>query len=150
MRRRLTITAVVVAGLAVLAVLLVAGRDGDDASTQSGVPGLEARTVEAGAVTAKVEPRQLDDQGAVFAIALDTHSVELDADLARAATLTVDGVAWPGATWSGDPPGGHHRDGELRFAAAGPVTATVVLSIAGLDEPIEETWTLPTSAEAAR
>ncbi len=143
MRRRITIVA---AGLAVItavvAAIVLVRDDGEGSSTESLVPGLESRTVDAGEVDVKIEPRQLDDQGAVFAISLDTHSVELSADLARTAVLDVDGVDWPDATWSGDQPGGHHREGELRFEPGGPATGTVQLSIGGLDEPVEASWTL--------
>lgn len=45
-----------------------------------------------------------------------------------------------GETWSGDDPGGHHREGGLRFASAGPATRTAILPIAESPEPVEATW----------
>jgi len=141
MRRRL-ILAAIVAIAAGAAGLTIASRGGDDDSTAVGNPaGLETRTVTAGEVDIEIEPRQLDNDAAIFAIALDTHSVELSADLTQA-TLDVDGVTWPAEGWSGDRPGGHHRDGELRFAPAGPASGTARLTLAGFGEPVEARWEL--------
>ncbi|HVT75883.1 MAG TPA: hypothetical protein VHD87_02550 [Acidimicrobiales bacterium] len=103
---------------------------------------LPTRTLEAGAVTLKIEPRQLNAQGAVFKITFDTHSVELNQDLTRQARLTVGGTKWNAAAWSGDGPGGHHREGQLRFTSAGPATGTATLTIDGLPAPATATWNL--------
>jgi hypothetical protein len=73
---------------------------------------------------------------------MSTHSEELSANLARTSALEVNGVEWTGATWSGDPPGGHHRGGELTFEATGPATGSVVLSIGGFSAPVEAGWSL--------
>jgi hypothetical protein len=129
----LGVTVVVAAGV----VLAARGGDGDTAPAVQAE--LEARSVSSGEVDIKIEPRQLDDQRAVFAITLDTHSVELSADLTRA-TLEVDGIAWPVEQWSGDGPGGHHREGDLRFASNGAATGTARLSLQGFSEPVEVTW----------
>lgn len=140
MRRRLTVG--LLAALAVaMGGLILASRSGDDAGTlaPAEVPGLETRTVTVGEVDIEIQPIQLDDEGAVFAITLDTHSVELSADLTRA-SLEVDGVAWPVEAWSGDGPGGHHREGELRFASAGSPTGTVRLVLPDFPEPVDVTW----------
>jgi hypothetical protein len=143
MRRRLislTLTAAVVAG----AVAFVATRDGDDsASSASAGSSLATRTQDAGEVTVKATLRQLDGAGAVAHLVFDTHAVELDLDVAAGATLTVDGAAWPTSGWEGDGPGGHHREGELRFEAAGPAEGDAVLSIDGLSEPLTFRWPAP-------
>lgn len=110
--------------------------------TQSPAPALATKTVEAGAVTVKINPVRIDATGAEFKVAFDTHSVDLDFDVARIATLTVAGTPWTGATWSGDGPSGHHRAGTVRFAAAGPAESSAVLSLAGLPGPVTATWTL--------
>ena len=130
----------VVATSVTLAILLVGcgtGTSPDNATATDSWPG---RTVEAGAVTVKLQPRQLDADGAVFEIVLDTHEVELDQDLARQSSLVVGDIPWPVTEWSGDGPGGHHREGELRFAADGPVAGTVTLKIDGFPEPVTVTW----------
>lgn len=101
---------------------------------------LPSRTVEAGAVTVTLEPRRLDATAAIIKVSFDTHSVALDLDVARQATLVVNGTTWPAAGWSGDGPGGHHREGELRFTPAGPATGTSTLTIGGLPEPVTASW----------
>ena len=103
---------------------------------------LADRTVEAGSVTIKLQPRQLDADGAAFKISFDTHEVELDQDMVRQARLVVGETPWPVVTWSGDGPGGHHREGELRFTAAGPAAGIATLIIEGLPEPVSATWEL--------
>lgn len=133
--------AVVVAG----AVALAVGR-GDGGSPAEGPPGrsaFETRSEEAGEVAVEATLVQLGDAGAVAEVVFDTHSVELDLDVAAGATLTVGGVAWPTGGWDGDGPGGHHREGELRFSAAGPAEDDAVLVIEGLSEPLTFRWPLP-------
>ena len=141
MRRRM----IVIAAIAVLILAVggfVARQDDEDGSETAGTaPGLATREMSAGEVEVKIEPLKLDDGGAAFDISLDTHAVELEADLTLA-SLDVDGRTWPVENWSGDGPGGHHREGELRFRAAGPATGRAVLTIAELPEPAEATWVL--------
>ncbi|MEX2161566.1 MAG: hypothetical protein WD751_06580 [Anaerolineales bacterium] len=53
-----------------------------------------------------------------FAVLMDTHSVELDMDLASLSTLTSDsGVTVSGMLWDA-PLGGHHGEGTLSFPAS--------------------------------
>ena len=63
-----------------------------------------------------------------FAVVLDTHSVALDGyDLAKLATLRVDGREVAPTSWQA-PAGGHHRSGTLVFpstAADGTPLITV-------------------------
>lgn len=111
-------------------------------SPQPAAPALATKTAEAGAVTVKIDPVRIDAAGAEFKVAFDTHSVDLDFDVARNATLTVADTPWTGATWSGDGPSGHHRAGTVRFAAAGPAQGAAVLNLGGLPGPVTATWTL--------
>lgn len=139
MHRGVTLAAfglVVVGG----AIFLTTQGDDQDPSVDAAGLGLETRTTSAGEIEVTIEPRQIDDRGAVFAITLDTHSVELSADLTLA-TLDVGGTSWPVEGWSGDGPGGH-REGELRFEATGPATGTVRLTIPELPAPVEVSWEL--------
>lgn len=115
-----------------------------DREEAGGSPDLAVRRVTAGAVEITIEPIRIDGTAAVFRIVMDTHSEELSADLARTAVLEVGGVEWTGASWSGDPPGGHHRTGELTFEAAGPPAGRVVLTLGGFSAPVEASWTLRT------
>lgn len=112
---------------------------GDEGAGSTALP---TRAVTAGAVEISIEPIRIDESAAVFRIVLDTHSEALSADLAGSSVLVVDGVEWTGATWSGDPPGGHHREGELTFEATGPAAGSATLSIGGFSAPVEAIWTL--------
>ena len=103
-----------------------------------------ARAVTAGAVDIVIEPIRIDGTGAVISVAMTTHSEELSADLASTSVLEVDGLEWTAATWSGDPPGGHHREGQLIFEASGPAVGSAVLSIGGFSGPVKASWTLST------
>ena len=141
MRRSLILAAaglVVVAGAIGLA---VAGGGDNDPTLEPAPSGLDTLTVTAGEVDVRIEPHQLDAEGAVFTVSLDTHSVELDADLTLA-TLEVGTTTWPGEGWTGDGPSGHHREGQLRFRAASAATGTATLRIPGLPEPVEASWQL--------
>ena len=138
--RRLTRRALFAAAVA-LAVAALASCGDDDEATGDG-SALAERTFEAGEVTVKITPAKIEGGGASFEIAFDTHTVELDLDIVANAGLTVGGTEWPVAGWDGAGPGGHHREGTLRFDAAGASTGTAVLTIAGLAEPVEASWTL--------
>ena len=104
---------------------------------------LPARSMTARAVTVKVQPRTLNQAGAVFKVSFDTHSVNLNQDLVKVSKLVVGTKVWPVASWTGGKPGGHHREGELRFTATGPVSGTVTLSINGLPAPFTFSWKIP-------
>jgi hypothetical protein len=57
------------------------------------------------------------EAGAVFLVAMDTHSVDLDSlDLAQLATLKTPAGELSPTGWEA-PKGGHHRAGTLTFAA---------------------------------
>jgi len=47
-------------------------------------------------------------------------------------------------SWEGDPPGGHHRKGVLRFAPVSPLPDAIELRIQRPDEPAQRSfrWTL--------
>lgn len=140
MRRRLIVA--VIAVIVLGAGIYLATQGGDpDADADDAASGLETRNVSAGEVDVTMEPVQLDQQGAVFTIVLDTHAGDLSADLTRA-TLEVGGTPWPIEAWSGDGPGGHHREGELSFESVGPATGTAILTLPELPEPVETAWDL--------
>lgn len=105
--------------------------------------GLDTRAVTVGEVEVTISPTRIDDTGASFAIAFDTHSLDLDLDIADTATLTIDGQAWTDPAWDGTGPGGHHREGTLTFTAAGPTGGDAVLTIEGLDQLATAQWALP-------
>ena len=132
---------VVLAALAVIAGVTLVAACGQSASGSSASQ-LASRTINAGSVEVTIEPLRLDDSGASFRVKLDTHSGDLNLDLAQAAHLEVAGTDWGTASWVGDPAGGHHRQGELRFAPAGPLRGEIRLTISGLPDPVLATWNI--------
>jgi len=93
------------------------------------------RSSQAG-VAVRVTPRTVTGPVWEFEVALDTHSRDLSDDLASSAALVVDGSAPAKPSgWQGDPPGGHHRKGVLRFDAPKPAPAAIELRIQRQGEP---------------
>ena len=141
MGRRLKRAVVATAALTAAVALLAAcsGSSPGKASER----GLAVRKSTIGGLEVTVIPTRLDTTGAEFTVAFDTHTGAPGIDVATRSALVVDGNPWTSPSWSGDGPGGHHRSGTLRFAAAGPVRGVARLTISGLDRPLEATWTLP-------
>lgn len=99
-------------------------------------PALPTQTTSAGGVTVKATPRAFSDKTWEFEIVFDTHSQDLSDDLMKTASLVADGGAsFPPLAWQGDPPGGHHRKGVLRFNAVTPTPTGVELRIRRPGEP---------------
>ena len=99
----------------------------------------ELKSDERGAVAISVTPLELSSTAPEwkFDVTLNTHSVELDWDMVKTATLVDDGgnsykpQKWDGAL------GGHHREGVLIFAPIVPTPTSVELKIAGGVEPVK-------------
>lgn len=94
-------------------------------------------------VTVKATPRTLAGTVWEFELAFDTHTQDLNDDPAKSASLHAAGGA--GAVplaWQGDPPGGHHRKGVLRFKAITPAPAALELRLqrAGESSPRVFRW----------
>lgn len=121
---------------------LVAWVRGNTSSTAD-APLLEAQVVSVGGIEVTMTPVQLDEAGARFRLSLDTHSGSLDIDLPDAAELRIAGATADVGAWDGGGPGGHHREGTLRFVT--PVTsgASVELRVSGLPGVAVGTWTAP-------
>ena len=147
MRRRVTLVAAVLGASIVVAACSSSSLEPADAPPDQIGPvprtvELAPQSVLLGGVEVRVEPLILDERGAGFEVSFDTHQGDLALDVAASSRLEVGGVAWDGATWIGDPPGGHHRRGELRFTAQGPATGQILLRIEGLAESVEIVWDL--------
>lgn len=104
---------------------------------------LSSRATTAGPVQIEITPERLDATSAAFAVVLDNHEIDLTMNLAQGASLTVGARTWGPATWTGDGPSGHHREGTLTFPTGGPVAGQVVLTLAGFPDPVRLQWTLP-------
>ncbi len=142
-------TAVILAGIAALTIfgvwMITAGKNAAPTSTtliptpSSQSKAYKTQTNEGDNVTVIVTPQELaSGKPATFEIVFDTHSVDLNFDVAGAAELGDSrGNSYGPPTWSGDPPGGHHRKGTLSFpkpmAQASIVTLTLK-DIAGIKE----------------
>ncbi|MFZ5845168.1 MAG: hypothetical protein ACOY0S_01730 [Patescibacteria group bacterium] len=89
----------------------------------------------AGNVTVTVTPLKLTPgQPPQFQVVFDTHSVNLDFDVAASVSLTDDqGNSFGLVTWDGSAPGGHHRSGRLTFSQPlAPVTKSLTLTFANI------------------
>ena len=80
-------------------------------------------------VTVKATPRTLAGAVWEFELVFDTHSQDLKDDPAKSASLHAGGVSAAPLAWQGDPPGGHHRKGVLRFTAITPAPAALELRL---------------------
>jgi hypothetical protein len=104
-------------------------------ASSSVVQNLAEQTNKEGGVRVKVTPRRISAEASTwdFEIVLDTHTSDLSQDLARSSVL-IDTQGKPHAPigWEGDPPGGHHRKGILRFKPLTGSTQTLELRITGV------------------
>lgn len=100
-------------------------------------PAQTAQISREGGVTVKVVPRGLR-AGATsweFEVTFETHTQSLNQDMTRAARL-IDSQGQPHAplAWDGDPPGGHHRRGLLRFRPLADHPAMLELQVLGVGD----------------
>ena len=96
-------------------------------------------------VTVRVTPRELSPTAKAweFEIVLESHTQDLADDLTAISELVADtGAKQAPFAWEGDPPGGHHRKGVLRFAPVMPQPKTIDLRIlrAGETSPRSFRW----------
>lgn len=96
---------------------------------------LPTQSSSAGGVTVKATPRSLSGPVWEFELVFDTHTQNLGDDPAKSASLHADGETAAPLAWQGDPPGGHHRKGVLRFKAISPLPAALELRLQRASEP---------------
>lgn len=89
-----------------------------------------------GNVTVTVTPQELvAGKPTTFQIVFDTHSVDLDFAVANVAELRDEkGNTYGPPTWSGDPPGGHHRKGTLSFPKPMAQSSNITLTLKDIAE----------------
>lgn len=96
---------------------------------------LESVSNNEGEVEVRVTPESLSEELGFwdFDVVLETHSVELSYNLDKISFL-VDGAGktFRAVSWEGDPPGGHHRTGMLRFERLSPRPKIVKLKMEGV------------------
>jgi hypothetical protein len=108
------------------------------AVAQSGVSStLKASANDAGGVRVVIKPKSIKPGAAwEFDVTMDTHTKPLDHDLTKISALVADNKdRYAPLDWQGDPPGGHHRKGVLRFPAPATSPTSFELQIEGLGAP---------------
>ena len=100
-----------------------------------------------GGVTITVTPEEVSPGAKVwtFKVVLDTHSQDLSDDLVKSSVLAdAKGRESGPLAWAGAPPGGHHREGLLRFPEFDPLPGIIELRITrpGEAEPRVRRWQL--------
>jgi hypothetical protein len=104
---------------------------------------LAQQSSQAGGVGISVKPTEVSAAATtwLFEVTLTTHSGDLGDDLARTATIVdAAGKQYPAVGWEGDPPGGHHRKGVLRFKARSPRSDALELRILRQGETAPRTF----------
>src|SRR3990172_6767698 len=100
------------------------------------MPVLIPQTNDEGGVVVAVTPKDQSDWS--FEITLTTHSGNLGEDLGEVSVLADEmGDEYRRVEWEGDPPGGHHRRGVIRFGEITPSPHSIILTIrqvGGVDE----------------
>jgi hypothetical protein len=97
-----------------------------------------SRTSDSGGVRVVITPKTVEPGAAVweFEVVMDTHTKPLNEDLVGAAVLIDDtGRQHVPLAWQGDPPGGHHRKGILKFALPMGRSKIIELQISGVGGP---------------
>ena len=113
-------------------------------ATAAAADALPGQSSSAAGVTVKATPRTLAGPVWEFELVFDTHSQDLKDDPAKSASLHAGGASAAPLAWQGDPPGGHHRKGMLRFKAITPRPAALELRLqrAGESSPRVFRWPL--------
>lgn len=139
-RRRRARGWIAVGGILILGVLAAAflGLRGNPEPVTGSADLGSTQTTEVDSIEVSVTPITAANGRVAFQVALDTHSGSLDADL-QTSTLTTNLGTAGAAVWSGAPPGGHHREGELSFTVTGTPTQ-FTLDVGGLPESVQFTW----------
>lgn len=111
-----------------------------------GAPAAAPQTSNQGGVVVRVTPGRLAPDAATwdFEVVFETHTASLTGDPAQF-TVLIDpqGRAHAPLRWDGDPPGGHHRKGVLRFKAIRPAPASFTLKFLGIGGVPERAFTWP-------
>jgi len=117
----------------------------DTASTElsSASSSSATRVDEQGAIVIEITPINLDASTDTleFNVVMNTHSIDLNMDLATLSTLTTDrGITVQGSLWDA-PLGGHHVEGNLIFPSMKDGNSILegasrlILNIANVDAP---------------
>ena len=112
-------------------------------ASPSGGTVFESQTSNAGSVAVTVKPQSLSENTTVwdFDVILNTHTVELTADLVEAVVLIDEnGKEYKPMGWKGDSLGGHHREGMLSFQPLDPLPRAITLLVRNIGEIKERSF----------
>ena len=115
--KRLSISAVLILTLVLAACSATATPLQTDSQATSALSDSATRVDEQGAIVIEITPLNLGEltDTLEFDVVMNTHSIDLNMDLATLSTLTTDtGMALPATIWDA-PRGGHHVEGKLIF-----------------------------------
>ena len=118
--------------------------DSPKIETNARTLGLSPQTKTMGAVEVEVKPVSVTSgKEVVFEVSMNTHSVELNYDYTKIATLTDDrGNSYKPTQWTGGA-SGHHLKGKLLFARLSEKPKEVTLTVDGVDNKAESfSWQL--------
>ncbi len=104
------------------------------------------QTSDLGGVVVRVTPGRLAPDAATwdFEVVFEAHTIPLTGDPAQfTVLLDPQGQMHAALRWDGDPPGGHHRKGVLRFKPLRPAPASVTLKVRGIGGVPERAFTWP-------
>ncbi|MBI2632805.1 MAG: hypothetical protein HYW78_00230 [Parcubacteria group bacterium] len=107
---------------------------------------LDTRINDEGEVEIAATPRFLARNVVWFDIELNTHSVDISEELKNVSVARVDGKEYMPIAWEGDPPGGHHLSGVLKFNSFSPLPKKIELEIrkiGGIEKRIFKWENLP-------
>lgn len=129
----------------IAAALLINAVYVDNTTPTSSAALFSTKTNSEGNVSVMATP--IDQSDWSFEITLNTHSVDINEDLAQVSILTDEnGNEYKPIEWRGDPPGGHHRKGVLSFGEITPRPQSITLfinQVGGIDERKFEWITQP-------
>lgn len=102
--------------------------------TTSQTPKIASQTKTMGVVEVEITPVTVaQGKQIVFDVAMNNHSIDLDYDLTKIATLTDDhNNTYRAPNWSGNR-GGHHIKGQLTFESLKEQNGSLNLSLNGID-----------------
>lgn len=111
-----------------------------------GTAAAETQTSNVAGVVVRVTPDRLAPEAATwdFQVVFETHTAQLAGDPAQfAVLLDPQGRTHAALRWDGDPAGGHHRKGVLRFKPLRPAPVSVTLKMHGVGGVPERVFTWP-------
>ena len=106
-------------------------------ASPSGGTVFKSQTSNAGGVTVTIKPQSLSENITAwnFEVTLNTHAIELTADLVEAVVLIDEsGNEYEPTGWKGDSLGGHHREGMLSFQPLDPLPRAITLLVRNIGE----------------